>query len=763
MTDFANLQRDSDDLGALVNENRLVPTRYGGNKKSWQYLVDQFEAEFTEQLLEINKSRGYRVVGTFAAGFDYELFNDVGIDASGNSWIYVGTGAPVKTVTAGTVPSAPDYQQVTFNSIDGVAGLRDELNSSSSKIETLEQGKRFATDHGIIADGTTNNLNALFALSSAIQANERVIFPSGTIKVDFTGSPIANSDKATFLLDIQNKANVTLEGNGAIIYIPQHNIAVNGGVIFCATQGCSNFEAHGFDFDYTLSGRNNEASKYPWVGAFMANDNDISGITPWQQRNNNHKYWDCSFKMYHPDGSYGRSDNPYNGDYNNAFKIFTIFAYGDHTATLRVNQNRRIEISDCRLLEGHNGYGFWVWAWNNIKIHNNSADAFVTKWTNSDGSFGGRGVPMVRYHQWHCTGITIENNDFQARSSAARTGGYEGGASFVNLSTNLTGDYTHGMSTVTNNDIKLGNGDAVNSAEDYGVEVYVYGIVTITDNEFNGEVFGTANSYNATGVYAFPAGNGIASMLVTDNTFGQNCSYMNNIRLANTSNTGEYLRRFKELIVTDNISYSQSQYFLDTKTGSAAESGFRTAIITNNIIVGTYNQLWDKNSSNSRAIRLAASEALDTLICTQNIVIDKYYGIMEGVDADVVAGRLFIQGNQMRGVTTDRGFNRAGVEYNVLTEDDNYAYRELHIGVGESEMGVGVGSASVKLYQQPTVSYLIASQPLQVHAEGGQRATFGTFGINATGYQANGVTGVSGTATSANTLTITNGIITAIT
>lgn len=145
MANFTDLQRDSGDLGELVNENKLVTTRYGGNKKSWQYLVDQFETEFAEQLLEINKSRGYRVVGAFAAGFDYELFNDVGIDASGNSWIYVGTGAPVKTVTAGTVPSAPDYQQVTYNSIDAVSGLRSALNGFAT-VAAMRAGVSISDD-----------------------------------------------------------------------------------------------------------------------------------------------------------------------------------------------------------------------------------------------------------------------------------------------------------------------------------------------------------------------------------------------------------------------------------------------------------------------------------------------------------------------------------------------------------------------------------------------------------------------------------------
>lgn len=117
MSTFTDAERDAQDLAKLVNEDTTVETRYGGQpKKSWQYLQNEFSTEFAETLLEINKSRGFRVVGTFADGFSYELFNDVGIDSSGNSWVYVGAGAPVKTVTAGTVPSTPDYQQITFNS-----------------------------------------------------------------------------------------------------------------------------------------------------------------------------------------------------------------------------------------------------------------------------------------------------------------------------------------------------------------------------------------------------------------------------------------------------------------------------------------------------------------------------------------------------------------------------------------------------------------------------------------------------------------------
>mgnify|MGYP000159146307 CR=1 FL=1 len=80
--------------------------------------VDDAVEQITQQTLA---SRGFRVVGAFADGFTYELFNDVGIDANGNSWIYVGDGAPNKVVSAGTVPSVGSgYEQVAFNSASEV-------------------------------------------------------------------------------------------------------------------------------------------------------------------------------------------------------------------------------------------------------------------------------------------------------------------------------------------------------------------------------------------------------------------------------------------------------------------------------------------------------------------------------------------------------------------------------------------------------------------------------------------------------------------
>lgn len=127
MSKIADTEANATSLDGLVNDNGLIATLRNGPKPSWQYLVD-----------EVRNSRGFRVVGAFADGFTYELFNDVGIDVDGNSWIYTGAGAPNKVVSAGTVPSAPNYEQVTFNSaekvyfIDGssVQQYKDNLNAS---------------------------------------------------------------------------------------------------------------------------------------------------------------------------------------------------------------------------------------------------------------------------------------------------------------------------------------------------------------------------------------------------------------------------------------------------------------------------------------------------------------------------------------------------------------------------------------------------------------------------------------------------------
>lgn len=139
MSIYSDANRDASDFEELVNENTEVTTRLGPNpKKSFLRKQQENDAEFQASLtgyqaqvdseLEIVKdSRGFRVVGTFASGFTYELPNDVGEDASGNYWIYSNADGLPFTVPPGTTPSSPTYTQVTFNDLQGIVNL-DEVS-----------------------------------------------------------------------------------------------------------------------------------------------------------------------------------------------------------------------------------------------------------------------------------------------------------------------------------------------------------------------------------------------------------------------------------------------------------------------------------------------------------------------------------------------------------------------------------------------------------------------------------------------------------
>lgn len=79
---------------------------------------------------------GWFVVGEFLAGFTFTSYNQVGRDADGNMWSY--NGSLPFVVTAGTVPSEPDYTN------RGDAALRSDLAAAG--------GAKLITDGVIIKD-----------------------------------------------------------------------------------------------------------------------------------------------------------------------------------------------------------------------------------------------------------------------------------------------------------------------------------------------------------------------------------------------------------------------------------------------------------------------------------------------------------------------------------------------------------------------------------------------------------------------------------
>lgn len=190
MSAWKNGERDLSDAAKLVNEDTTVNTRYGPQpKKSFLRLQNEFEAAGTAAIDELNKSRGFRVVGTFVDGFEYELYNDVGTDADGNPWIYIDPDGPAHTVTAGTDPSAFPllYEQRGFNSASDVlnddgttaqdtAGKVSDLDTTHYRVagdlsDVVAEGKGLLSLYDVmgepaakfvkVASGTTDNLTIL--------------------------------------------------------------------------------------------------------------------------------------------------------------------------------------------------------------------------------------------------------------------------------------------------------------------------------------------------------------------------------------------------------------------------------------------------------------------------------------------------------------------------------------------------------------------------------------------------------------------------
>ncbi len=131
----------------LEYQNQSTPVTVVGA----DYFNSKIEESVNQIIIDTSASRGFRVVGNFASGFTYELFNDVGIDSNGDSWIYTGSGSPSKVVTAGTVPSQPDYQQVTYNDHNSTINRDQEGSHPASAISLAVKNALLSSGNPVTA------------------------------------------------------------------------------------------------------------------------------------------------------------------------------------------------------------------------------------------------------------------------------------------------------------------------------------------------------------------------------------------------------------------------------------------------------------------------------------------------------------------------------------------------------------------------------------------------------------------------------------
>jgi hypothetical protein len=396
----------------------------------------------------------------------------------------------------------------------------------------------------------------------------------------------------------------------------------------------------GLDFDMTFTGTNKSASYYPFAGAITGLD-AANGTGTYNTLNNDISITKCTFKLFHPYGAYVVTGRPYAGDPNNGYKLFSIFLSGDYTATNYANQNSNIKIQNCKTLDGHNGYGFWIWSYNNVEFISDVAENYVSKKSDTLGNVLGEGLPFLRYHQFNNSGLKVIGCDFHSRPSNLRTvAGFEGSSGFLDLNNNLQGNYSNGSAFIAHNNIITGRGDAVNSLPDNAIQIFQYGDIDITDNFFDEQPGSISNAYGGSYQILYSAqaygSNGKGTLKITGNTFGVNTQYSSNIYIANGSNVSLQQRRLKSLLIANNFSYGQIQYFLNMES-SATYNGVEVTTISNNLVDGTANTVFPSNNTNSRGMGIVTSGATDILRIDNLTVNNKYYAIYNsGINASAI-------------------------------------------------------------------------------------------------------------------------------
>lgn len=529
-------------------------------------------------------------------------------------------------------------------------------------------------DFGAVGDGVTDDTAAIVLAAAALSSGQTLYFPNGTYLISYQGAAYA-SVHGYVVMDFLSKTDISFLGERATIKVVNHDITTYGGLRFANFRSCQGVRIKGFDFDMSYTGFNNSGSFYPHCGALTFEDSSAAGQTQ-AQLNGDVRIEDCTFLLYHPYGAYVQTGNPYLGDPNNGYKIIPIFASGPYLATAYDEQCRNIIVKDCVIKDGHNTYGFWFWAWNDIVVEGNTTEKAIGHSSNTSGVIIGGGFVFVRYHQWHCTGISILNNFFKARPCSERTTDpYRGPASFCTLSTNLTGNYTHGNAVVKGNTIILGNGDATATSGPYvdlGVQVQCYGACLIEGNSFDGSAE-TTNATNSNKQIHYAVGelaaqDGKATLDIVGNTFGANSSYSSNIVFDNNSVTSDAMRRCKQLVVSDNTSLSQGLGFLIMIGPTGSYRGCAQSVVVGNVIDGTDNVLYPPANSLSVGVYVGGSAASDQLTFCANMIKGKYDAFKMNAVGDLSTSAVVVMAhNQFSGLINVKynGFSPSGSDHGI--------------------------------------------------------------------------------------------------
>lgn len=576
-------------------------------------------------------------------------------------------------------------------------------------------------DFGAVGDGVTDDTAALIAAAAALQDGQTLDFVEGTYLVSYQGAPYS-SVYGNVVMEFDGLSDVTFNGDGATIKIVDHNITTNGGLRFMNFIGCKRIAVTGFNFDMTFVGTNTSGSFYPFCGAITVLDED-SATPAFSTLNSDFIFYDLKFKLFHPYGNWATTSSPFAGDPNNGYKLFSIFTSGPYTPTSYDNQCRNIAVRNCTFLKGHNGYGIWFWAWNNCEVTGCVAEAWVSKHSNSSGTYVGGGVSMIRHIPFRTEGIVIEGNEFRSMPTAERVSGFEGLSVFYIHANNMGSiDWGKGLSIVSNNNIILGTGSiSGGSGSDAAVFFNGFGQLIVSNNNIDGH--DGQDPAVGTGVYALelPMGsggqdNGAAEITITGNNFGP--WNFGGIYLTTGSATSAARRRCKSLVVTNN-SFNTGDYFLRMAGfGALTYEGVQSAVITGNLIQSLNTPTFPPPSVNNYGIFVAATEATDSVIISNNVIRDKTYSIQTNpsyVSASAQVRRFDNQltNNTNNSIAGDRFPFDQTIAVIVQALSDSATYQP-YVKCTNTESTL----AEIYFYQQTTSSYIIATNDIQAYTDG---------------------------------------------
>lgn len=629
-------------------------------------------------------------------------------------------GYPVRNGTPAVIYCNSEYS-ITVRNKNG--SFIYSAPTSATGITTTGRTIYVPSLPGVDPTGVNDSTDALTAAAADAQDGDTFDFGGGIYLVSYKGAAYS-STYGNVVMNFVGKRDISLLGNGATIKINNHNITLYGGLTFLNFKGSKRIRVSGFNFDMTFQGLNTSSLYYPFCGAITGIDTN-SASPDFETINSDFIIEGNTFKLFHPYGNWATSGNPIDGDPNNGYKLFSIFMSGPYSPTSYDNQCRNLMIRDNTWKKGHNGYGIWFWSWNNCRVVNNVAEAWVTKYSTPTGAFGGAGVAWIRNIPFYTEGVVIEGNNMRSMPNSERTlgSGFEGSAQFY-VQANNQGDIdsARGMTIVANNDVILGTGYAPTWQDEF-VFFNAFGQLVIEGNNIDGHDGQTVTPGvgGVVGIYydtKSNGGNGVASLTVNGNNFGP-WFLGAAIVFFNGSSVSEYRRRCKQLIVTNNTQASGDFFLRMVDYSYATYEGCRYAVIANNVIDGTIPGAYPPPSGNNYGMAIAATQSTDTIIATGNVIVNKTYDMLT-LSAFISASANFKRwGNNIKGITSP--YYAANVfptdvvdgSAQVIARSSDGNFQPYVRCINEQAT-----PSEVQFYQQTTASYIIASNVLNTYAGG---------------------------------------------